>query len=260
MIETAARFNGRVEDYERYRTRFPQEVLELMRTHCGLTSTQVIADVGAGTGMLSELFLKNGNAVFAIEPNAQMRGACERLREQYPKLRIVDAAAEATGLDDASVDFVVVGRAFHWFDRARAMEEFRRVLRGERWVALVGSHWSGDASAQAMEYEEILAIKGIDFQRVLAARLRREDMERLFMPESLLVEQIHGEEVLTREGFFGRTQSLSVTPEPGHAKYAAMQEALQEYFEQWQQNGMIRMETSCELICGRIGADLRYPR
>lgn len=254
MTETVTRFNGRVKDYERYRTRFPREVLERMRRHCGLTAAHVVADVGAGTGMLAELFLENGNAVIAVEPNAEMRAACERLKERYPKLSVVGAAAEATTLEDAAVDFVVVGRAFHWFDRARAIAEFARVLRGEKWVALVASHWSGDGSERAVEYEEILKTKGLDFQRVIGARLSRADMEMLFVPESLLVEQIDGEEMLTREALFGRTQSLSVTPEPGHAKYEEMQAALGEYFERWQEGGMIRVETTCGLTCGRIGA------
>ena len=75
------------------------------------------ADVGSGTGFLSELFLANGNLVLAIEPNLEMRSAGEKYLGNQPKFESIDGTAESTTLPDRSVDFVVAGQAFHWFDR-----------------------------------------------------------------------------------------------------------------------------------------------
>ena len=61
MTEHTERFTGRVAEYERYRLRYPVEVLDVLRRQCGLTAAKVVADVGAGTGMLEELFLENGS-------------------------------------------------------------------------------------------------------------------------------------------------------------------------------------------------------
>src|SRR5580692_9769748 len=113
MTQHTERFTGRVADYERYRLRYPVEVLGTLRERCGLVREHLVADIGAGTGMLAELFLENGNAVIAVEPNDDMRAACERLAGLWPGLTVKKAAAEATGLKDASVDFIAVGRAFH---------------------------------------------------------------------------------------------------------------------------------------------------
>jgi ubiquinone/menaquinone biosynthesis C-methylase UbiE len=110
MTEHAERFTGPVADYEKFRLRYSAAVLDVLKERCGLTTSSVVADVGAGTGMLAELFLENGNRVIAVEPNAEMRAACERLRERYSSLSVIAAAAEATTLADASVDFVF-GRA-----------------------------------------------------------------------------------------------------------------------------------------------------
>jgi hypothetical protein len=55
------RFTDRVDHYAKYRPSYPRSVLDLLRTECGLTSASVVADVGSGTGILSELFLENGN-------------------------------------------------------------------------------------------------------------------------------------------------------------------------------------------------------
>src|ERR1700722_18589347 len=112
------RFSGRVTEYEKYRSRYPKAVIEILTAHCGLRREHLVADVGAGTGMLAELFLENGNAVVAVEPNDDMRSACEKLASAWPGLTVKKAAAEATRLEDTSVNLIAVGRAFHWFDHA----------------------------------------------------------------------------------------------------------------------------------------------
>jgi ubiquinone/menaquinone biosynthesis C-methylase UbiE len=128
MTVNTERFTGRVADYERYRMRYPSDAIyPILWEWCGLSPEYRIADIGAGTGMLAEVFLQNGNEVIAVEPNAEMRAACAKLSEQWPRLSVINATAEETGLEDASVDLVSVGRAFHWFDRSRALAEFRRV-------------------------------------------------------------------------------------------------------------------------------------
>src|SRR5487761_2409223 len=101
--DVAQRFNGRVHDYERYRPRYPVELVALLQQRCGLLAHDVVADIGAGTGMLAELFLANGNAVIAVEPNAEMRASSGRLKTAFPRLKLVDGTAEATTLQDASV-------------------------------------------------------------------------------------------------------------------------------------------------------------
>jgi SAM-dependent methyltransferase len=79
LTDPTRRFSGRVENYARYRPGYPGEVLDLLRQRCGLAEDSEIADVGSGTGALARLFLENGNRVFGVEPNAEMRGAGERL-------------------------------------------------------------------------------------------------------------------------------------------------------------------------------------
>ena len=104
--DSTRRFSNRVENYVKYRPGYPTAVVEYLREACGLTAPAVIADVGSGTGILSELFLKNGNPVFAVEPNDDMRQAAEVRLGHYPNFTSVAGTAEATSLPDTSVDFV----------------------------------------------------------------------------------------------------------------------------------------------------------
>jgi len=136
-VQSTERFSNRVDNYIKYRPGYPQAVIETLAAECGLTSQSVIADIGSGTGILAEMFLKNGNAVTGVEPNREMREAGERLLSAYPRFTSVDGRAEATGLADASVDFVTAGQSLHWFDLKASRREFRRILKPSGWVAIV---------------------------------------------------------------------------------------------------------------------------
>jgi hypothetical protein len=89
MENNVHRFDGRASEYARYRERYALEVLlPRLREWCGLTSDWTVADVGAGTGMLSDVFMANGNRVVAVEPNAEMRQMCLSLHEGHRGLRL----------------------------------------------------------------------------------------------------------------------------------------------------------------------------
>src|ERR1700722_17974689 len=106
FTDSKQRFSSRVADYVRYRPGYPHEALKLLQSECGLRSGHVIADIGSGTGFLSELFLQNGNRVYGIEPNKEMREAGEEYLASYDSFGSIDASAEATTLEDAAADFV----------------------------------------------------------------------------------------------------------------------------------------------------------
>src|SRR5438045_2409799 len=102
MSDSVARFSNRAENYARFRPSYPAGVIKVLETHCGLTKRSMIADVGSGTGILSKLFLNNGNAVIGIEPNPEMRRAGERILGGFPNFTSTDATAEATTLEPCS--------------------------------------------------------------------------------------------------------------------------------------------------------------
>lgn len=130
--DAKTRFSDRVEHYVRYRPGYPPAVLDVLRHEAGLTPAWVVADVGSGTGISAELFLANGNTVYAVEPNADMRAAAERAHGADARFRSVAGSAEQTGLPDASIDLVHCAQAFHWVDGPAAAREFRRPGQGGR--------------------------------------------------------------------------------------------------------------------------------
>jgi len=245
------RFTGRVEDYERYRLGYPYEMMNTLKSECKLRWRHFIADIGAGTGLLSQIFLEYGNAVIAIEPNAEMRTACERLCMVWPGLTVKNATAEDTGLADASVDVIGVGRAIHWFDFDAAMREFHRILRPDGWIVLAANGRSC-LSHQEHELEHIFAEHAPDYKHVKERYRVHHQVVPQLRPESLVRKKIHGEQHLTLDHFLGQVQSYSWTPHPGHPGHEPMQQALREHFDRWQVAGVLHLGTACYITAGQF--------
>ncbi len=165
-MDSKQRFSNRVEDYVRYRPGYPREILDVLRAECGLTPESVVVDVGSGTGLLTQIFLENGNVAYGVEPNAAMREAGEQFLEKYRHFSSVAGTAEATTLPDASADFVVAGQAFHWFDAELVRAEFQRVLKPEGWVAIVWNERKKDATELQRDYERLLQNHSADYKQV----------------------------------------------------------------------------------------------
>jgi SAM-dependent methyltransferase len=246
------RFSGRVEAYRRYRSRFPREIISVLQQRCGLTPASIVADIGAGTGMLAELFLEHGNAVFAVEPNAEMRAACEELSLKYPALTCIDGTAEATGLADHSIDFIAVGRAFHWFDREKCRPEFLRILRSGGWVVIASSGLRRGPDGVSRDHELLLREHGIDYTS-LRDRYNVDQAVREFFAGSQPQQvDFPSVENLTYEELEGHTLSLSVTPQPDHPKFPAFQQALREYFDRYESGGKLALPTRCRVVIAQL--------
>ena len=135
-VNSQERFSDRVENYK-YRPGYPDQIIISLTQDFGLNQSSAVADIGSGTGILSELFLRNNNKVFAVEPNDAMRQAGERLLSGYTNFTTVSGTAEETTLASSSVDFVTAGQAFHWFDPQNSRREFRRILKPHGRVVLI---------------------------------------------------------------------------------------------------------------------------
>lgn len=123
MVTGPATYFGRAAaEYARGRPGYPQEAVDWMLE--GVDG--VVLDLGAGTGKLTEAVLHSGHRAVAVDPDPVMLATFEL---HVPGVTPVRGSAERIPLEDASVDAVVVGQAWHWFDAAAASAEIARVLR-----------------------------------------------------------------------------------------------------------------------------------
>jgi ubiquinone/menaquinone biosynthesis C-methylase UbiE len=138
VSERARSFETAAAEYERHRPEYPEDALRWAADRLHLAPGMRVLDLGAGTGKLTRGLLALGLDVVAVEPGEPMLA---QLRAALPDVEAVEGAAEAIPLPDASVDAVVAGQAYHWFDPSRAPTELRRVLRPGGGVALLWNWW-----------------------------------------------------------------------------------------------------------------------
>lgn len=213
-LNPLSRFSDRAADYVKYRPSYPVAAIEMILG--GLGTAPRAADIGAGTGISSRLLADRGVQVLAIEPNTAMRDAAAA----HPLVEFRDGTAEATQLEDASVDLVTCFQAFHWFDPEPTLQEFRRILKPTARLALV---WNNRDKADAFtnEYSEL----------TLAVSTDRAIHERMDSARSLLVSPhftnvraytFANRQELDLAGLMGRVRSNSYTPSAGVAHQQLM--------------------------------------
>jgi len=246
------RFSSRVADYVKYRPGYPAALLRLLESECGLVPESVIADVGSGTGLLSELFLRHGNRVYGVEPNREMREAGERLLAGYPNFESVDGRAEETTLEDASVDLVTAGQAFHWFDPAGARREFARILRPGGWVALAWNDRRTAGTPFLEDYERLLLEYGIDYREVSMKYMEESSFSTLFGGGEIRTATFDNEQVFDFDGLRGRLTSSSYSPEAGHPNFEPMIRELEALFRRHQRGGRVVVAYDTRVFYGRL--------
>ena len=257
----------RVDSYIRYRPGYPNAVLDLLQSECRLGARHAIADVGSGTGKLAELFLGNGNRVFGVEPDADMRAGAEYALREYDNFVSVAASAEDTTLPDASVDFVTAGQSFHWFDLPAARREFGRILRPSGWVVLVwnvqrhkGSpfqealqafweterFWYFPSPAAARQMERVQA------HRLNPDLVRRDYLDPFFGPGAYEERLFENPMKCDLAGLQGRVLSNAPALRPGDAHYGEMLGALEDMFRAHQAGGTVTIEHDCRVAYGQL--------
>lgn len=246
------RFSGRVEAYVRSRPGYPEGLIPLLRGEAALSPSDAVADIGSGTGILSLPFLRFGNTVFAVEPNARMRAAAESRLAKEPGWRSVDGSAEATTLPSRSVDLAAAGQAFHWFDRERTRRELARILRPPQRVVLVWNDRKTDGSPFSRGYESLLRRHGTDYAAVDHRNLGDADFDAFFRPGPWKRFTLPNLQELDRDGLRSRLLSSSYTPPPGDPGHPAMLEELEALFRATAEKGIVRMEYDTQVYVGSL--------
>ena len=254
FADAKQRFSSRVADYVRYRPGYPSGLIDLLGERCGLRPEHKIADIGSGTGLLTKLFLANGNHVFGVEPNQEMRIASEEFLSEFPKFSSVAGSAEATTLPEASVDFVTVAQAFHWFEPVATRREFQRILKPTGWVAVIWNDRRISETVFGGAYEDLLVRYGTDYTRVRDAYPEIQDMENFFGKGNFQHGELRNFQEFNFAGLAGRVRSSSYAPKEGDANFAPMMNALRDLFDANQKLGRVRMDYTTQIYTGQLGA------
>lgn len=250
-LDPTERFTNRVQAYVRYRPSYPDEMLQTLSEEAGLSAASVVADIGAGTGISTEMLLRSGCSAIAVEPNAAMRAAAEARLASHSGFRAVAGTAESTGLPTNSVDLVTAGQAIHWFDPEPSRREFARILKPGRKAAFFWNTRLTDATPFLREYERLLRRFGTDYEEVT---VRIFDPQRLgsYLRAGYAAFRFANSQTFEFEGLRGRVLSSSYSPAPDHPNHKPMVDELRTLFDRHQEDGTVSFLYETELYIGRI--------
>ena len=249
--DSTTRFSNRVEDYVKYRPGYPPEVILFLQAQYHLDPQKVIADIGSGTGLSTAPFLEAGYRIYAVEPNQAMREKSASLLQQYPGFTAIDGTAEHTGLPAQSVDAVIAGQAFHWFDRNAARTEFCRILKAEGIVALI---WNERRILNQFEkeYDRLIMRHAKDYVQVNQRNINLAAIREFFSPGSCYYDLFVNKQMFDFEGLEGRLLSSSYMPGRAAEGYDAMHKELRLLFDRYQEDGKVTLNYDTKLYTGKL--------
>lgn len=249
-FNSVGRFSDRVENYVKYRPHYPIEIIPFLQRECGLKSADVIADIGSGPGISSENFLANGNTVYGIEPNAEMRLAAEKNFADKKNFVSIEGTADETALNDNSVDFIISGQAFHWFDRQRCKIEFKRILKKDGYVVLM---WNEKTESDELmkSYYDLITNYGTDYEKINHELIDDAAISEFYSPCDVRKKIFNHRHKLDYQGLEGRLLSSSYIPLEGE-KFEKMIGELKSIFDKNNSDGSVFMDYETILYFGKL--------
>jgi len=255
-LNTLDRFSNRVDNYVKYRPGYPAEMFSFLIKEKILRSDSVIADIGSGTGISAKVFLDNGNMVYGVEPNKEMREAAENILAGNKNFKSITGTAEATGLKSKSIDILIAAQAFHWFDKEQFRKEAVRILKPEGFVVIIWNDRLTDETEFLMEYESLLHNYSLDYGEVNHKNISAKDIRNYFLSfidnKSFKEASFKNYQEFDFQGLQGRLLSSSYVPTTEHVNFEPMTKELHRIYDIHNKEGFVRFEYDTILYSGRI--------
>ncbi|MBN2532836.1 MAG: class I SAM-dependent methyltransferase [Spirochaetales bacterium] len=250
-LNPAYRFTGISDVYNRFRPGYPKEIIDVLKENYHLSSSSIVADIGSGTGKLSGLFLHNGNNVYCVEPNDEMRNVAEECFSMNPNFISINGCAEKTDLPGKSIDFIVIGQAFHWFHKHETKKELLRIIRENGVIALI---WNKrDNKNRFMnEYNDIIKKNCPEYKKIGYNLNNKKEIMNFFKPDKVHFHVFKNMQVLKIDELTGRARSSSYFPGEDSKYYKTAINELEKLFHRYENNKRIEFLYNSFMYVSRI--------
>ncbi|MBN1633571.1 MAG: class I SAM-dependent methyltransferase [Ignavibacteria bacterium] len=249
-METVKRFNNRAEYYVKYRPEYPEGIIGILEKEIHFDESKDIADIGSGTGILSKLFARNGNIVFGVEPNEEMRTKAEKLMFSYFNFISVNGTAENTTLADSSVDIITAAQAYHWFNAPKTKQEFKRILRNNGYVVIIFNVRKNNTPFMKA-YNKLQENLKTDFKKVRLENVKGNHIVNFFDNLKIKKKQLDNLQELDFLSLKGRLLSCSYVPLEGSENNRVLKE-LKKIFDTYSVKGKIKIEYKTDIYIGKF--------
>lgn len=234
------RFERRAGAYAASRPDYPAKLVQFLLHRLALPAGAAVADIGSGTGIFSRLLLGSGLHVSAIEPSGDMRMTAEAELREHLGFSSIHGTAQATGLSTGSVAAIFCAQAFHWFNEAATLREWRRILKPGGTTALIWNYHD-ETDPFVAAYLEVVRAFGTDADKTMASAWNTHRDNVLFRDRAAEVVSFPHTQQLDFDGLLRRAASTSYLPKNGDPRFAAMATRLQAAFDRYQSTGTVTL-------------------
>lgn len=246
-------FSGIADIYDKYRPSYPQTLFTYLCSDIGMNANATIADIGSGTGILSNKLLDICSCVYAIEPNEDMRKIAESKSSSRTNFISIDATAENTTLAEHSIDYITAAQSFHWFNRKLFKTECQRILKNKGRVILI---WN----CRQESNEIVQAIDSISryfcpnfsgSSNGMRGEKKTGDF-RDFFTGNYEIKNFDNPILFNKESFLGLHKSASYCPAVETKNYINYIDTLSNFYDAHCLNGILKLENSTHCYVGYV--------
>jgi len=242
------RFLGKAETYSAGRPSYPPEVLNRILTQTNLPCDATIYDLGAGTGIFTQLLLNHFNHVHLVEPNPDMRSVAVR-ELPLDKITVREQSAESFSAPPHSIDLITAAQAFHWFDQPTAKAHWKTVLKPNAHIALV---WNENHPVNHFATDLVNLLTELNEQ---IPNLTQPKNARVGVSEFLNQMDSYSFEhskSLSLPELSGLILSRSYSPLPTDPNYQKLTERINDLFHKHKVNNLVQLPIQTNLFIGRL--------
>jgi len=239
-------FDNKNKEYAIGRPSYPKEILNVIK-ELEINKSSTIADIGAGTGLLTKLLGELGCKVLAVEPNLEMLNECKNYCSTYKNIEYLNTSAEKTKLEDKCIDIITIAQAFHWFDKELSKLEFKRILKDDGNIIILWNDMQTESDF-AKEYTNLLYKYRVKTTAGISNFDPDQEKLNFFGKEftKIYYDNYHS---LTEEVFIDGALSLSYTPSRSDNNYEFVNE-LHLLFMKYQKEGSVTLHYKTEISIG----------
>jgi ubiquinone/menaquinone biosynthesis C-methylase UbiE len=246
-MDTTDVFSTKAKKYARYRWKYAPEAIQTIFDQTGITNESCVADIGAGTGILTREFIGRVAQIFAVEPNPEMRAIAAKELDRFPSCQVINGRAEATTLADHSVDLVTAAQAVHWFKPEATRREFYRILKPGGWLAICRNYGTNPELGEALK---AIYPEETDTETLMVGK--RQPRSYYFRDDDYLKAEFPFQSQAAWEEFLGSLSTASFAPDEGSAFYPQFERRARNIFDNFSVNDRIEMHGMTELYLGKI--------
>ena len=247
IVDPITIFTHKAKKYARYRWDYAPEAIRFIIEKAGINSVSAVADIGAGTGVLTREFIGGVGMIYAIEPNPEMRAFAEKEFSGIAGCHVLDGRAESIPLPDDTIDLVTAAQAVHWFEPHAARREFQRILKHRGWLAILRNYGVDQDLGEALQ--DIFPAE-CDTEASMVGK--REPREFYYQRGEYQKKTYPIASKLSWDAFLGALSTTSYAPDEGTSAYNQFETLARDVFSRFRKGDVVEMNGVTEVYLGQI--------